>query len=278
MEKVEELLQKQTAAATSPAITSLIQSLSSALVYNDPGNVETNRRLWNAYCSDWSPDKAWVQTMASHVSMGGSLEFVGDEWSTGDELRQVLDDFVYPYLEPSSVIAEIGSGGGRVASKVCGRARLLHCFDVSSGMLGHCREKLAGSGNVEFHLLGGTTFDKFHGCFDFIISFDVFVHIDLHTQFLYFQQIRKILKRDGLAFVSTANVLSPLGWERFSKQSKFTVGGFYFTTPDAVLKLISEAGLRVVRRSDEEIKSTTNTYYLRDFLVIVERDDAVPRK
>ena len=281
MDKVEDILAKQTA-SSSPTVSSLIASLSSSLVYSDPGNVETNRRLWNAYSEDWNPDKPWVQTMAKHVSMESSLTFVGDEWSTSEDLLEVLDDYVFPYLKADhSVVAEIGSGGGRVSSKVVGTARLLHCFDISSGMLGHCREKLSGHSNVDFHLLSSSVFEeKYHGCFDMIIAFDVYVHVDLHTQFAAFQQIRKLLKRDGLAFISTANVLSPLGWERFSKQSKFTVGGFYFTTPDAVLRLLHEAGLRVVRRSDEEIKSkpSKNTYYLRDLLLIVERDDSLERK
>ena len=90
-----------------------------------------------------------------------------------------------------------------------------------------------------------------------------------------------MLKQDGRAFVSTANLLSKEGFGRFSKQSKFTVGGFYFITPEIVMKLLVEAGLRIVKRSDgkdynggvweEEISG--NSYIDRDFLIIVERND-----
>ena len=108
----------------------------------------------------------------------------------------------------------------------------------------------------------------------------MFPHCDVHTIFNYLSEIRKLLKKDGRAFLSTANLLTPGGWRRFSKQGKFTVGGFYFVTPEIVLKLVEEAGLRVVRRSDARPGGDTegNTYYDRDFLFVVERDDMPQQK
>ena len=105
-------------------------------------------------------------------------------------------------------------------------------------------------------------------------AFDVFVHMDLHTMFAYLKEIRELLKLDGKAFFSAADVTSELGWERFAKQRKFSFGGFYFLCPEILLKLVKEAGLRVVKsnlegRADEE----SNTYYKRDLLLVVERDD-----
>jgi len=61
-------------------------------------------------------------------------------------------------------------------------------------------------------------------------------------------------------------------------QSKFTVGGFYFVTPEIAVKLVEEAGLRVVRRSDARGDTSGNTYYDRDFLFVVERDDMPEQK
>jgi SAM-dependent methyltransferase len=56
--------------------------------------------------------------------------------------------------------------------------------------------------------------DFHHGAFDFVVCFDVMVHLDLHTIFQYLQHIRLLLKEGGHCFFSTANVLSPLGWVR----------------------------------------------------------------
>jgi hypothetical protein len=59
-------------------------------------------------------------------------------------------------------------------------------------------------------------------------SFDVMVHIDLHTIWKYLLEIRRVLKDEtGRAFISTANLEAPGGWERFTKQKEYSVGGFY---------------------------------------------------
>lgn len=128
------------------------------------------------------------------------------------------------------------------------------------------------------HSLQFSFSQKYFGCFDFIYCFDVFPHCDIHTIYNYLVEIRKLLKKDGRAFLSTANLLSEDGWKRFSRQSKFTVGGFYFLTPEIVLKLVMEAGLRLVRRSDAREDTGGNTYYDRDFLFVVERDDMPQEK
>ncbi|CAM9751580.1 unnamed protein product [Choristocarpus tenellus] len=37
-------------------VAQLVKSLGSALVYADPGNFETNRKLWNNYAAEWDPE------------------------------------------------------------------------------------------------------------------------------------------------------------------------------------------------------------------------------
>jgi len=90
-------------------------------------------------------------------------------------------------------------------------------------MLKKCEESMSSHENAKFHLLtpdsGKVKFeDKFKGCFDFIYCFDVFPHCDIHTIYSYLFEIRKLLKKDGRAFLSTANLLSTEGWKRFNKQ------------------------------------------------------------
>lgn len=48
---------------------------------------------------------------------------------------------------------------------------------------------------------------------DFIILYDVLVHVDLHITNKYIREIARVLKPGGKAFLSTANFLSP--GERF---------------------------------------------------------------
>ena len=55
-------------------------------------------------------------------------------------------------------------------------------------------------------------------------AFDAFVHVDLHTMWRYFQQFAKILKPGGRGYVSTANLMTEVGFERFSRQSEVGFG------------------------------------------------------
>ena len=72
--------------------------------------------------------------------------------------------------------------------------------------------------------------------------------------------------------MSTANLAAPDGFARFERQSKYTVGGFFFVTPETVRVLAGRAGLRVVRDLAEP--DASNTYYNRDYLAILERAPA----
>lgn len=99
-------------------------------------------------------------------------------------------------------------------------------------------------------------------------AFDVFVHVDLHVQWRYFEQFAKLLKPGGRGFVSTANLLTTKGFERFSGQKEFHPIGFYFVTPDLVKRLIARAGLRVISEGRE---LETNVFLARDYLVVFEK-------
>jgi hypothetical protein len=61
---------------------------------------------------------------------------------------------------------------------------------------------------------------------------------------------------------------APEGWERFQKQSNYTVGGFYFMNPSMVKSLCEKAGFTVVRHSSPD---PSNMYYNRDFVILVEK-------
>jgi len=62
------------------------------------------------------------------------LEFLGDEWSDKASLQIVMDEFFYPYLNKNDIVAEIGSGGGRIASKVANHVEKIYCFDISENV------------------------------------------------------------------------------------------------------------------------------------------------
>ncbi|OLP87612.1 putative alpha-1,2-galactosyltransferase [Symbiodinium microadriaticum] len=257
LEQVEAMLVAESEERQNPMVLELLKDLQKCAVYTDTPNHETNRKLWDAYAQSWSSDVAWVQRMSSHVSReAGALKFVGDEWSDVESLDAVLSDWLYPHLEEEQklkTVAEVGSGGGRIAARVAPKVERLVCFDVSDGMLARASSRIAelGHRHVEFRLVhGGAPYpEEYHTSFDFVYSFDVFVHMDLHQMRQTLHCIRAILRPGGFCFISFANLLAPDGWQRFAKQQKYSVGGFYFVSPDIVRCLLTHAGFSLVRMS-----------------------------
>ncbi|CAE7195482.1 unnamed protein product [Symbiodinium sp. CCMP2592] len=231
LEQVEAMLVAESEERQNPMVLELLKDLQKCAVYTDTPNHETNRKLWDAYAQSWSSDVAWVQRMSSHVSReAGALKFVGDEWSDVESLDAVLSEWLYPHLEEEKKhlkVAEVGSGGGRIAARVAPKVERLVCFDVSEGMLACARSRIAGElghRNVEFQLVhGGAPYpEEYHTSFDFVYSFDVFVHMDLHQMRQTLHCIRAILRPGGFCFISFANLLAPDGWQRFAKQQKYS--------------------------------------------------------
>jgi cyclopropane fatty-acyl-phospholipid synthase-like methyltransferase len=164
--------------------------------------------------------------------------------------------------------AEIGNGGGRVASKTIPRISQLVCFDLSEKMLNKAKDSLKEFTNVSFILTDGKSFPvQFSEKFDFVYSFDVFVHLDLHAIWNYFKEIKKILKKGGRVCLHTTNLKAPKGWDRFNKQKFYSVEGHYFITPDIIKLFAEKAGYKIIKTSQVD---TSNFYYSRDFLFLME--------
>lgn len=285
IEDFHKHLDKVSRSDASPLVLQMLKKLGGAVVNVDPGNVLTNRKLWDLYAKEWNLEAPWVQNMIKNVSEScsplSSSPVIGEEWSDRAALDTVINDFIKPYIDENTRVAEIGSGGGRMAIRVAAlRPKSLQLFDISLEMLKRARKALSLRGldteikgtHISFcHLkedYSAKSFEKFRESFDFIYAFDVFVHVDVHTIWQYLQYIHSMLSDTGVAFISTANICSTLGWNRFSNQKRFTVGGFYFISPDIIRHLANKADLEIVQ---ETPKDETNLYYNRDFLCILRK-------
>jgi SAM-dependent methyltransferase len=203
--------------AMSDAVARLVQSLAPCVAYKE-SNVEANRKVWNMYAKDWSPETEWVKRMAGNLGEewnAENLTYVGDEWSDRASLQQVIDEFITPWISASSAVAEIGVGGGRVAVKIVSMCRELHCFDISSEMLKRARQaiaavKLDSEVLVQYHELDTSKLPAdFSGKLDFVYSFDCLPHCDLHTIHAYLKEFVRVLKPGGNAMIHTSNITSP---------------------------------------------------------------------
>ena len=232
-------------------------------------SLEENRSYWNRYA------KSWVQNfrgyeVGSPAQQTDAYEFLGDEWGNPQHVTEILDEFVYPFLSADSLALEIGSGGGRIAARVAPRVRHLYCMDISLEMLKRLSVILADRENVSYLHVEDATFpsELMTPGLDFVYSFDVFVHLDAHTQWKYIRQIAQALRPGGRAFLHTSNLTTEGGWQRFSSQDRATLEGHYFITPEILRTLVTRAGLTVETEASED---PSNFYKARDYLVLLRK-------
>jgi SAM-dependent methyltransferase len=253
------------------ALPAKVMRAVASLPGTDPlDNVAYNRDLWNGYARRSRPDRDFRLRQAEWPdATAEQLSVLGSEWGTPDALDEVVRRFIDPYINRDAIVGEIGSGGGRVAARVAPNSKRFYCFDISEGMLELARQALADCPNVDYVLLGKPSLPaKLAETFDFLYSFDVFVHLDLHTIWKYLREIERALCPGGHAFIHTANLTAPAGWEKFDAQAKYYPETFYFVSPEIVRTLVSHTALRIVEESQPD---RDNFYLNRDYLMVLQK-------
>ena len=231
-------------------------------------NQSDNKRLWDLYEAQWSPSRHIIAEDPKIRAQGKSLEVLGDEWGTARSIDHILGLFLKPYLSPWSNVCEIGSGGGRIARRVAPLVAHLTCSDVSQRMLERCRKTLSSLANVSFLDLSSGLPPSEVPIFDLVFSFDVFVHLDLHTMWRLIQEISSSLNAGGVVVLHTSNLLTREGWKRFSRQSEYELASFFFVTPEVVKLFLHHAGFELLK---ESIEDEADFYLSRDYVVVARK-------
>lgn len=217
-------------------------------------------QAWDKYSDRWEAE----------VKKPGQKK-LGDEWGSPDLTRTIVEDYVSPHLKPGAAVLEIGCGGGKFSELLADRDVRLVCTDVSRRMLDRTRARLAGRTNVRFARLSGYDLASWpDASFDFIFSFDVFVHLDIEDAFSYLRDIRRTLRPSGRALIHFANLNSEDGWRKFEVESEFNRGEskhfdrFRFLTWEIVDKMIARLDFRIIDSRKEP---------WRDILVVFEKPE-----
>ena len=175
------------------------------------------------------------------------LEHVGNEWKNEEIFLSLLEK----YASPESSALEIGCGGGRITSKATRWFKHVYACDVSKEMLRKNRESVKGS-NVSYHMLDGFTLGDFADeSLDFVFSHDVFVHFSSLQVYPYFTEIRRVLKKNGIAIISFYNCITHFDLFRemslqFNRDCVFPPHArVHFVTQEMINLMLEDLSLRV---------------------------------
>ncbi|MBW4574225.1 MAG: class I SAM-dependent methyltransferase [Aphanothece sp. CMT-3BRIN-NPC111] len=236
-------------------------------------NFERNRDFWDYYAKRWNKHNIFIENQSiSEEEKESYIKYLGDEWGRVEDVNKIVEEYITPFITQDSVVAEVGVGGGRLAVKAVEKVRELYCFDISEEMLKKARESLDNYSQVKLILMKKPQFEEeFYGKFDFVYSFDVFVHFDLISIWHSLNEIYKILRCNGRALIHTTNITIPIGGKRFEVQKNDGERLYFQTSPEAIKSLIAKLNMKVIK---ESVPDQSNFYLSRDYLVIVQKKDA----
>jgi len=236
-----------------------------------PHNFEFNKFYWDTYAALWDKKLFSVENneVKTRKEQEEYIKCLGDEWGKTSDTKEIIEEYIYPYISRESKVCEIGSGGGRIALNVAPIVKELHCFDISKEMLTLLKKVLSKYKNVNYLLLKKPQFPHdLENKFDFVYSFDVFVHLDLHMIWKYLKEINRILKTGGKAFLHTTNLKAPGGWEKFVNQEQYSPRYHYFIVPEIIHTMLSHLKLELIKESKW---NEHNFYFNRDYLFVVNK-------
>ena len=102
-------------------------------------------------------------------------------------------------LDKCSVI-EIGPGAGIMSNWLLPKIEHLYCIDISKSILNYCKEQHTKYDNVSYNLIEKLEFPNLKDI-DFVYSQSVFIHLSILDFYLYFKELHKVLKPNGLIYI-----------------------------------------------------------------------------
>jgi ubiquinone/menaquinone biosynthesis C-methylase UbiE len=155
--------------------------------------VEINRHMWNN--KDWSQmGEEW-----------GTLEAGRHEIDDMTWKKNLLDQMMFRYIKPNSVILEIGPGAGRWTQYLQPLANQLIITDIAPKCLQICKQRFSDKTNIDYKLIESDNIDFIpSGTVDHVWSYDVFVHINPSDIERYMENFARVLKRGSIGIIHHA--------------------------------------------------------------------------
>lgn len=125
------------------------------------------------------------------------------------------------FLRADSIVLDLGCGIGRLEKPLAPYCKEIHGVDVSDRMIAFARKRLRGIQNVHFCRNNGHDLLIFHSeMFDFAFSLLVIQHLDKLDAYLYLEELYRVLKKGGMAYLEFPNFLTEHFFKDFLRQAK----------------------------------------------------------
>ncbi|WP_028950556.1 class I SAM-dependent methyltransferase [Sulfurihydrogenibium subterraneum] len=138
------------------------------------------------------------------------LEFTGERYIPDLKEAQISYEHWHRYLYASyfakdKVVLDIACGEGYGSDFLSNYANKVIGVDIDKNSINHAKSKYKKE-NLEF-MTGSVSNIPIEGSkiFDVIVSFETIEHVDEETQSMFIQEVKRLLKEDGIFIVSTPN-------------------------------------------------------------------------
>ncbi len=121
-----------------------------------------------------------------------------------------------PFLEPGFAVLDLGCGIGRIAMYMAPHCQTLWAVDASPRMLEMAGTRLAGLSNVKYaQCLDTKVPEVVDESIDLVYSIIVLQHLEKEDAFLLTEDVVRMLRPGGLAFLTWPNLLDEANLEAF---------------------------------------------------------------
>jgi ubiquinone/menaquinone biosynthesis C-methylase UbiE len=196
---------------------------------------QRNAEMWNRH--DWSRrGEEWTDNVRDHRGLDP------EQWK-----QRLVRECLQRFMPASSVILEVGPGGGRWTEYLLLRARRLILVDVAERCLELCRERFDNDPRLSYvhaeadpvaFIPPSSVSD---GSVDAIWSYDAFVHINPTDTTQYLREFRRVLRPGGIAVIHHVGQ-TPTEWD-YAEAFRAQMNAKFFA------HLLQQQGLQLIEQN-----------------------------
>jgi len=176
----------------------------------------------------------------------------GNDWSiyfgTTDNLWNKIYPKIHQYLKGE--VLEIAPGFGRITEYLIPKVDKLSIIDLNEICIKKCIDRF-GSKIKNYIVNDGKTLNFNDNYFDFIFSYDSFVHMTSDVIENYIKEIQRTLKNDGYAFIHHSFFSG-------SEQPTKNIAGRSNMTPQLFSNLVKKYNMEIILQEDFRTSETIN--------------------